>query len=392
MSSDRDTPRRFSLRDVGYRRFQLRLWHGMALDAWLRMMRGNWGKISPSKYPLVATILIFATANQLRKWVSRAVYERDLDRVEISPAPIFVIGSWRSGTTWLHQTLIADPAFAGPMAEACFNPEAFLAGRRLLAPLLRLAYPKKRPMDNVKVSPETAEEDEHAILLSGANSPYRKNLFPGRDIAGTEPRVEEMSEADAAFWRQAWLRFLRRVQLINPGKRLVLKSPSHTGRIREILRQFPDARFVHIVRDPYEIFASGRKVTVGMSTVQALQTTMPSQASSDRSRIERFVALHAAYHAEKGDIPEGHLVTVRYEDMKADPMQVLRQIYATLEIGDFEAAAPHFRESVARAKGYRPNKLSLEPGVVATIDAAWGDYFDRYGYQRMSARARRPQA
>jgi hypothetical protein len=43
-------------------------------------------------------------------------------------------------------------------------------------------------------------------------------------------------------------------------KRLILKSPSHTARVRLLLELFPGARFIHISRNPYEIYSSTHKL------------------------------------------------------------------------------------------------------------------------------------
>ena len=49
--------------------------------------------------------------------------------------------------------------------------------------------------------------------------------------------------------------FLKKVQFIVP-RPLVLKSPPHTARIRQLLEWFPEAKFVHIRRDPYRVIQS----------------------------------------------------------------------------------------------------------------------------------------
>ena len=38
--------------------------------------------------------------------------------------------------------------------------------------------------------------------------------------------------------------------MVRSPKRIVLKSPAHTARVRVLLELFPKARFVHIIRDP----------------------------------------------------------------------------------------------------------------------------------------------
>lgn len=377
-------PRRMGPQDAGVNSFALRLWNGMALGAWLRVMKGNWGKVSVARYPAVATIFVTTSFNQVRKWIGMLLIEPHVRRVEIDQAPIFIIGHWRSGTTWLHQTMLADPAFAAPSMQACFTPESFLVGRRILAPFLKRFFPTSRPMDNVGVGVDAPEEDEHAILLSGAYSPYRGLLFPCEDTEGVITRTEDMPQEEADFWRKVWLAFLRRVQFVNPGKRLVLKSPAHTLRITEILRLFPDARFIHILRDPYRIFASVRKTNLMMTATQSLQTHVLSSRDMDSALYKRFEEFQEQYEAQAHLIPDGHLVTIRYEDLKADIPGVIRYIYEALGLGDYDSVADRYERVATSSKGYKTNEFFLEPECICEINSRWHDYFARYGYSKRS--------
>lgn len=387
MSEVRNTPRTSGPRDAGVSRFALRLWNGMTLSAWLRLMKGNWGKVSAVRYPAVAVIFLTTGANQIRKWIGQVFVEPRVRRVTLEPAPIFIIGHWRSGTTWLHQTMLADPGFAAPTMQACFTPECFLVGRRALTPILRRLFPTSRPMDNVPVGLAAPEEDEHAILLSGAFSPYRGLLLACDPVPGAITRTEDMPADEAEFWRRSWLAFLRRVQFANPGKRLVLKSPAHTARIAEILRLFPDARFIHILRDPYRIFASVRKTNAMMTASQSLQTCSPSQEDIEAGLFTRFMELHNAFESQSHLIPEGHLVTIRYEDLKADSPGVMRSVYQTLGLGDFGRVAAHYEAEAARSRDYKTNVFTLEPEIVSMIEERWKPYFDRHGYSPMADRS-----
>lgn len=374
-------------RDASAHRFELRIWHGAALDVWLGLMRGNWGKVSVARYPLLATITVFAIVTQIKKWLANALFDRRVHCTEISPDPIFVLGHWRSGTTWLHQTLIADPDLAAPDAMACFHPDGFLLGRKAFAPLWKLAVSRKRPMDNVRLTPTTAEEDEIGILLSGGSSPYVDMLFPGEPKNLLPPtRPEDMSADQAETWRTVWLHFLRKVQFVNPGKRLVLKSPLHSLRVSEILRHFPNARFIHIVRDPYLIYASTLKSGRAMDVAHSLQSHRPSLEQKRIRVLNQFVKFHEIFHATKNAIPEGHLMTLRYEDLRADLQGEMRQIYETLEIGDFDAVAHLFGREAQIATGYKTNEYKLDDETISHINTLWDDYFERYGYTKLSDR------
>src|SRR6202011_3820426 len=100
------------------------------------------------------------------------------------------------------------------------------------------------------------QEDEFALCMLGQPSPYLTIAFPNRppqdqeylDLEGLPPKA-------LARWKQTFLRFLQQLTYKNP-KRLILKSPPHTCRIKVLLEMFPDARFVHIVRNPYVVFPS----------------------------------------------------------------------------------------------------------------------------------------
>ena len=50
--------------------------------------------------------------------------------------------------------------------------------------------------------------------------------------------------------------FLRGVSFVSGHKPLVLKSPAHSYRVPVLRELLPDARFILIVRDPYEVFKS----------------------------------------------------------------------------------------------------------------------------------------
>lgn len=371
--------------DFGRSTYGMRAWHGMTLFTLLRVMQGHWRHVSPSRYPVLATMLLNTFFNQLRQLAGLIVHEPRARNVRIAPDPVFVIGHWRSGTTWLHQTLLADPAFAAPTAQACFCPEAFLAGYETLRPLTARAFPTKRAMDNVAMGIDSAEEDEWAIALSGGPSAILNMMFPLNGVEDGILFFEDMTPVQRARWRKVWIAFLRRVQYLNPGRRLLLKSPGHTARIREILEIFPDARFVMIVRDPYRVIHSVRKSRLTLSSIESLQSRVVLGRTLDDAILTRFSRLFAAFIEARDAIPEGHIVTVRYEEFRQDVTGTIRHIYDALDLGDYDAVAPLYEARAAAAAGYETNTLSYDPDLIPRIDAACGPYFDAYGYPRMSA-------
>ena len=386
MTEARDTSRRIDVREFGFHPLSLRLWHGMTLVAWLRVMRGKWHLVSPRRYPLALTVTLFSITNLGLKWLSDALYGSKVAATEIEPAPLFVIGHWRSGTTWLHNMLILDRRHAAPTQAACFCPEFFLVVQNAIKPVIQRFLPEKRPMDNVVIDLDNAEEDEVGICLSGAPSSYASLLFPSEaPILKFDP-ARDMTPGEAALWRRQWLGFLRRVQFQNPGKRLVLKSPTHSLRIAEILRQFPAAKFIHIRRDPYRVFLSDRHTRRAMESISALQDRLPVRADWKQRQIKDFVAFHETLEADRKNIPEGQFTTVRYEDLRADPLAGLRAIYAALDLGPFSEVETEFETALRAAKPYKTNAFDLDDETRDLIDTEFAAFFELYGYEPMHKR------
>ncbi len=163
------------------------------------------------------------------------------------------------------------------------------------------------------------------------------------------------------------------------GKRLIMKSPPHTGRVEELSRLFPGAKFVHIVRDPYTIFPSTRRLWVSLDSAQGFQH--PHYKNLDEYVFHAFERMYRGFNRQRTAIPANQLCELKYEDLVRDPMTQLRRIYEQLELGDFDAVAPQMQAYVGGQKDYKTNKHELEPELRSEIRRRWSDYFDRYGYE-----------
>ena len=115
------------------------------------------------------------------------------------------------------------------------------------------------------------QEDEFALLALGAPSPILRLAFPNDPPMHMEMLdMEGVSAPDLARWKRAMFDFIR-AQTYLKGKPLVLKSPPHTGRIRLLAEMFPQAKFIHLVRDPYSLFPSTRRLWYALEQVQGFQ-------------------------------------------------------------------------------------------------------------------------
>jgi hypothetical protein len=160
---------------------------------------------------------------------------------------------------------------------------------------------------------------------------------------------------------------------------MVLKSPPHTFRVPLLVDMFPDARFIHIVRDPYVVFPSTINLWTQLYRSQGLQT--PRFEALQEQVFSTYTRMYDALERGRKHVREDRIYEVRYEDLVRDPVARLREIYAHLDLGDFSEAEPRIREHLAGTAGYRTNRYrEMAPALRDEITRRWGTVIRRYGY------------
>src|SRR5947208_9712290 len=80
-----------------------RFWHGMRPGSWWAMCARHGFRIHPIRWPMAFLISIITPFNSVMGGAQRVWYGRRIDATEIKEPPVFIIGHWRSGTTYLHE-------------------------------------------------------------------------------------------------------------------------------------------------------------------------------------------------------------------------------------------------------------------------------------------------
>jgi omega-hydroxy-beta-dihydromenaquinone-9 sulfotransferase len=360
--------------------WHLRFWDGMRVLTWLRILARNRFDIDLLKIPGSLIISGMSIVNTGLWAAQQLLWGRRIDKTEIREAPVFILGHWRSGTTLLHEYLALDPQFTYPTTYQCFAPNHFLLTERFLPFLLKLLMPAYRPMDNMAAGFDHPQEDEFALCNMGLPSPYLYMLFPRRKPPHPEYLdLVGLSSVKLEQWKAGLLRFLKAITLRTP-KRIVLKSPPHTARIRVLRELFPDARFIHIVRNPYVVFPSTLKLWQCLSEVEGLQH--PPAHGLKNYVFETFNRMYTAFDHDRPAIPSGHFTEVRYEDLVMNPLTEIARIYQELKLGGFDTIRPALESSISKGAEYQTNQFQITPDLRAEIDRHWGYFIRRYGYDQ----------
>lgn len=192
---------------------------------------------------------------------------------------VFLVGAPRSGTTWLQLLLSRSPSVATSQETDLFNI--------FLRPMVDEWNRYRRTGEPGSLSEVLDEEDFRSLLCNVTGFVFAK------------------------------------ISLGKPSATVVLeKTPNHVNWWREILELWPDAHFIHIIRDPRSVVASLRA---------ASRSWGPQWGSSKISRIcNRWIA----------DVSDGRQIasaTHRYQEVDfrellADGPKVLMRLFSTLGI------------------------------------------------------------
>ncbi len=310
--------------------------------------------------------------------VQRLWYGRLIDEAQLKEPPVFIIGHWRSGTTYLHELMYLDERFVSPTTYQCFAPHHFLVSEWLIARYLGWLLPKQRPMDNMAAGFDRPQEDEFALLTLGAPTPYVRMAFPNDpppfteflDMRGCRPE-------DQTRFERAITHFVK-LLTVAADKRVLLKSPPHTGRIEVLSRLFPGAKFIHVLRNPYSLFPSTMRLWQSLDDVQGLQ--LPRGKGLEEYVFDCLTRMYRGYEEQRQQLDPASVVDLRYEDLIADPVGEVERLYERLQLGDFSLVRDKVAEFVGGQKDYKPNKHEMDESLKARIRERWAEYFERYGY------------
>jgi hypothetical protein len=352
----------------------------MVTGDFAKLLVRNRFHVHPLRWGLVFTVTGVALINSFLRVLHDLFYSGKLRQAKPDFGIVFIIGHWRSGTTLLHELLVLDERFSFPTTYECFAANHFLLTGSWMPRLIWFLLPAKRPMDDMAVSFQHPQEDEFALISLGAPSPLLRMAFPNDPAPYVEFfDMEGVADENLRAW-QAKLRVFVKMLMYRKQKPLVLKSPTHTGRLQTLLEMFPQSKFIHITRNPYELFSSTRRLWTALDEVQAFQ--LPHEKNLDEYVFTAFERMYGGFERQRATVPANRLCDLRYEDLIQDPVSAIRRVYEQLDLGDFEPVRHKIAKSMDERRGHRTNQHDIDDELRGQINQRWGAYFRKYGYEK----------
>ena len=350
---------------------------GITFRDWVALLRENHFSVSANCFPRAATISLSAIMNSAMAMVEVVRFRNAWNAVSVMP-PLFILGHYRHGTTHLQNLLSLDQRFAFPNMYQVSYPHSFLTTEAVNSKLADFFVPRKRPFDNVPLGMKVPYEDEIAMVSAARVSPYLSLVFPRRsEYYDGHLSFRNATPEDISRWHDALVTFLRKLTL-KTAKPLIIKSPPHTARIRLLLEMFPNAKFVHIRRNPCEVYKSTIKMIESGSRWTRLQN---DEFDVVRRTLNSYREMYDAYFEDREHISAGHLHEIAFEDLSRHPVKQIQRMYMALGLPEFSVVEHRIRKYVESIAGYERNRLPPLDGQEADlIRKEWLRCFEEWGY------------
>ncbi|MEZ5239942.1 MAG: sulfotransferase [Microthrixaceae bacterium] len=273
-------------------------------------------------------------------------------------APVFVVGTGRSGTSILHELLALDPANRTPLTWELLHPGEAGDG----SDARRVGHDVHAFWADLRPEYETMHHnhgDEPNECIFATMLEFLSDQWAGTyEIPSYSAYLVATDQVDAYRYHR---KVLQTLQWNRRGERWVLKAPSHLSQLRTLFGVYPDARVVQIHRDPLRSVPSTISL---MGTLRAMR--------GDAVDVDSLASLVSVGYAmmlentmdarDSGALPDEQFIDVRYADLMAEPVATIESLYRSLGAvapsGLGEAVTRHLDERPRGGRGAHAYELA----------------------------------
>ena len=145
-----------------------------------------------------------------------------------------------------------------------------------------------------------------------------------------------------------------------------------------LLSLFPDAKFIHILRNPLEVYASNKRLWNMIHD----KFMLGKSCSVDFGNmiINSYSKIMSRYFEDRSLIPPGRLIELRYETFIENPVDCMKDVYKRLDLPDFNYCEPAMTSYAGKQKNYSILKHCLSEEEQNKISEKWKRFIEYYKY------------
>ncbi len=309
-------------------------------------------------------------------------YNKKIKSFKITEDPIFILGHWRSGTTYLHNILCQDQNMGYVTTYQSVFPKILMikAGRAVFRTFMKIIIPKNRKGDRVKLNADFPQEEEFIFGSKYLLCFYYFWFFPEKIIEFYKNNIlfRNVDTKKIITWEQEYKRIIKKALINTSGTRFISKNPPNTARVKQLLKLFPNAKFIHIHRNPVTVILSTRNFFKKMMPYLQLQRI--SEEKIEEHIFEIYQKMMLQFFNDQSIIPQANLLEIKFEDLEKSPLKEIQKVYDHFGIPGFSVAKESFIPYIKSKKGYRKNAFCISRSELETILENCKFTMDKWGY------------
>jgi hypothetical protein len=297
--------------------------------------------------------------NRLRAQAAFRMHPDILEQ-ELKP-PIVITGLQRTGTTFLHRLLAADPAAYSVLSWEALNP-APMAGRNERKKRIAVARTSERVLRYMAPEFFAIHPVEHL-------APEEEILLLDMSFLSTVPEATmlvpeysawlERQDQEPAYRGMKRLLLLLQWQKGGGRTHWVLKSPHHMEWLDVLVRVYPAVHIVQTHRDPLRNLASFLSMAYHAMHIFSA-AVLPEEVGAFWTKkvmgmVERAMAFRASAAA-------GRITDVLYDDLVKAPLRTVEHVYraASLSLADDTRRSIEEQRQRSRQHQYGVHRYHLQ--------------------------------
>lgn len=321
----------------------------------------KWGLVHPSKWSVIVVwlikIIVFEPLRLLDTIVIILLPEREIQ-------PIFIIGYYRSGTTYLQELMTLDKKHTTMSLFTSILPEiSFLFGWlfiplfNVIAKLLKI----KNQYHNVPFRFDfPGEEDVGLNALSSYRNYNRIYQYPSQYEKITKEYLIQLNSKSKKAFIENYKFLLKKIAYSSSNKIIVLKSPPNLARTELLHELFPNAKFIHIHRDPYTAIISARRL---WKLNRSFSFENYSNDKVDKILVHQYVSFYNSFYSAK---ESKDILTINFNSLVNETEKTIYRIYKELGLDGYEDITSLIHKNIESSRSIpRNNNLQeLSPEII----------------------------
>lgn len=327
---------------------------------------GTPGRLSPKRFFINLFIFLFWPAWMLSMRIAylfdNLIYP-EYQQQDVTE-PVFIVGNFRSGTTFLHRLLAKDDQSTSFTSFELYMAPS-VVGRKFYQWLLKINHAVGNParwvvklFDRIvekeaymhKIGLDEVEEDGQ-VLFQVWSSFDLLAFFPfpkliRQYIYYDDQVTPEIKKRDMEYYSE----LVKKHIYTHGGRRYISKNPSYSPKVKTLHQYFPDAKFINIVRNPLQVIPS----TISLYSKHCHTYGNPeNEYNLQETVIESSKHWYLYPHQYLKNLPADQYIRVLYKDLVADPEGTIREIYRRFNFDLNPEYARILKVEAEKARSYK---------------------------------------